>query len=175
MVLLFSCQVMSDSLRPMDCSTPGLPVSHQNLPKFMSVELVMPSSHLILSLPLLLPSVFPSIKVFSNKSLFTSGGQSIIYLHICTSNHGLPGGALVKNLPAMRETQVWPVGQEELLEKEMATHSSILMPGESHGWRAGQRVGQKAGQILHQVAELDMTERLTHTHMLMYTYIFDYN
>ena len=67
------------------------------------------------------------------------------------------------------------MGQEELLEKKMATHSSILMPGESHGWRAGQRVGQKAGQILHQVAELDMTERLTHTPMLMYTYIFDYN
>ena len=41
-----------------------------SLPKFMSIELVMPSNHLILyhSL-LLLPSIFPSIRVFSNKSV----------------------------------------------------------------------------------------------------------
>ena len=33
---------------------------------------------------------------------------------------------MVKNLPAMQETQVQSVGQEDSLEKEMATHSSIL-------------------------------------------------
>ena len=33
---------------------------------------------------------------------------------------------MVKNLPAMQETQVQSLGQENLLEKEMATHSSIL-------------------------------------------------
>ena len=33
---------------------------------------------------------------------------------------------MVKNLPAMRETQVRSLGQEDLLEKEMATHSSFL-------------------------------------------------
>ena len=32
---------------------------------------------------------------------------------------------MVKNLPAMRETWVWSLGQEDLLEKRMATHSSI--------------------------------------------------
>ena len=36
--------------------------------KLMSIELVMPSSHLILCRPLLLPSIFPSIRVFSNES-----------------------------------------------------------------------------------------------------------
>ena len=36
--------------------------------KLMSIELVMPSNHLILCCPLLLPSIFPSIRVFSNKS-----------------------------------------------------------------------------------------------------------
>ena len=42
----------------------------QSLPKLMSVESVMPSNHLILCRPLLLlPSVFPSIRVFSNKSV----------------------------------------------------------------------------------------------------------
>ena len=41
----------------------------QSLLKFMSVELVMPSTHLILCCPLLvLPSIFPSIRVFSNES-----------------------------------------------------------------------------------------------------------
>ena len=33
---------------------------------------------------------------------------------------------LVKNLPAMQETWVWFLGQEDPLEKEMATHSNIL-------------------------------------------------
>ena len=40
----------------------------QSLLKFMSIESVMPSSHLILCLPLLLlPSIFPSIRVFSKE------------------------------------------------------------------------------------------------------------
>ena len=43
----------------------------QSLPKFMSIEFVMPSNHLILCHPLpLLPSIFPSIRVFSNESAF---------------------------------------------------------------------------------------------------------
>ena len=36
------------------------------------------------------------------------------------------GESLVKNLPAMQETQVQSLGEEDPLEKEMATHSSIL-------------------------------------------------
>ena len=71
----FSRSVVSNSLHPMDCSIPGFPVFH-NLPvftsllKLMSIELVMPSNHLILCHPLLLlPSIFPSIRVFSNESV----------------------------------------------------------------------------------------------------------
>ena len=53
----------------MDCSTPGLPVHHQDILKLMSIELVMPSNRLILCRPLLFPpSIFPSIRVFSNES-----------------------------------------------------------------------------------------------------------
>ena len=55
----------------MNRSTPGLPIHHQlpGLPKPMSIELVMPSNHLILCRPLLLlPSIFPNIRVFSNES-----------------------------------------------------------------------------------------------------------
>ena len=40
----------------------------RSLPKLMSIESVMPSSHVILCHPLLLPSIFPSIRVFSNES-----------------------------------------------------------------------------------------------------------
>ena len=57
----------------MNHTTPRLPVHHQ-LPgstQTMSIESVMPSNHLILCRPLLLlPSIFPSIKVFSNESAF---------------------------------------------------------------------------------------------------------
>ena len=57
-----SCQTLCD---PMDCSTPGFP----SLLKLMSTESVMPSNCLILCHPLLLlPSVFPRIRVFSNES-----------------------------------------------------------------------------------------------------------
>ena len=66
----FICLVVSDSLR-----TPGL--QHARLPcpspdswsllKLMSIELVMPSNHLILCHPLLLPSIFPSVRIFSNE------------------------------------------------------------------------------------------------------------
>ena len=55
----------------MNCSTPGLPIHliSQSPPKPMSVESVMPSNHLILCHPLLLlPSIFPTIRVFSNES-----------------------------------------------------------------------------------------------------------
>ena len=55
----------------MDCSTPDFSVHHQllGLFKLMFIELVMPSNHLILCRPLfLLPSIFPSIRVFSNES-----------------------------------------------------------------------------------------------------------
>ena len=52
----------------MDFSTPGFPVHHQL--KLMSIESVMTYNHLILCLPLLLlPSIFPSIKVFSKESV----------------------------------------------------------------------------------------------------------
>ena len=65
----FSLSVMSDCL---DCSTPGFPdnSSSQSLLKLMSIESVIPSNHLILCCPLLLlPSIFPRIRVFSSESV----------------------------------------------------------------------------------------------------------
>ena len=62
-----SCSTLCD---PMNHSGPGLSITNsQSPPKPMSIELVMPSNHLILYSPLLLlPSIFPSIRVFSNES-----------------------------------------------------------------------------------------------------------
>ena len=67
--LLFSHWIVSGSLRPLDCSTPGPSLSltiSRSLSKLICIELV-PSRHLILCHPLLLlPSILPSIRVFSN-------------------------------------------------------------------------------------------------------------
>ena len=66
-----SCPILCYS---MDCSTPGFPVYHRLLQPAQThvgdaIESVMPSNHLILCCPLLLlPSIFPSIRDFSNKS-----------------------------------------------------------------------------------------------------------
>ena len=69
------CSVAQSSTtlcKPMDCSTPGFPVLHQSPPPVCSntsTEPMTPSNHLILCCPLLLlPSIFPSIRVFSNES-----------------------------------------------------------------------------------------------------------
>ena len=62
----------------MGCSTPSFPVLSisQSLLKLISIELAMPSNHLILCRPLLLlPSIFPSIRVFPASQFFASGGQ----------------------------------------------------------------------------------------------------
>ena len=57
----------------MDCSMPGFPVHHHQLPdqlELMSIKSVMSSNHFILSHPLLLlPSIFPSIRIFPSESV----------------------------------------------------------------------------------------------------------
>ena len=71
-----SCLTLWD---PIDCSTPGSPVLHYllELLRFTSIELVMLSNHLILCRPLLLLSIFSSIRIFSNELALCTGGQSI--------------------------------------------------------------------------------------------------
>ena len=89
----------------------------QSLLKLMSIELVVPSNHLILCHPLLLlSSIFPSIRVFSNESVLCitwpkywsfsfSLSPSNEYSHLPIGTNpgregGFPGGSGVKNLPA---------------------------------------------------------------------------
>ena len=49
-----------------------------------------------------------------------------IYIYTYTTDPGFPCGLVVKNLPEIQKTWVQPLGWEDLLEKEMVTHSSIL-------------------------------------------------
>ena len=72
---------------------------------------------------------------------------------------GFPGRSEVSNLPAMQETRVRSLDQEDPLEKEMAIHSSILA-GESHGRRS------LVGYSPRGRRESDTTEQL-HFHVLM--------
>ena len=66
---------------------------------------------------------------------------------------------MVKNLPAMQETPVQPLGWEVSLQKGMATHSSILawrISMDREAWRGG-----RSGQSPWGRKELDMTEQLS--------------
>ena len=68
-VSLFSCSVMSNSASPWTAAHQASlsSTNSQSLLKLMSIKLVMPFKHLILCHPLLSPSIFPSIRVFSNE------------------------------------------------------------------------------------------------------------
>ena len=63
----FSRSVMSDSLRTHGRQASLSITNSQSLLKLMSIESVMPSNQLILCCPLLLPSIFPSIRVFASE------------------------------------------------------------------------------------------------------------
>ena len=84
----FSRSVVSDSLwHPWAAALQAslFITNYQSLLKLMSIELVMPSNHLILCCLLLLPSIFPSIRVFSSESV----------LHIRSPNIGASASASV--------------------------------------------------------------------------------
>ena len=76
------------------------------------------------------------------------------YLEANMFNKGLPWWLMVKNPPAMQETQVQSLGQEDLLEKEMVP-TSVFLPGKSHGQRS------LAGYNPRGCKESDITEWLT--------------
>ena len=78
----FSRSVVSDSATPWTtaCQASLSITNSWSLPKLMSIELVMPSNRLILCRPLLLlPSTFPSIRVFSN--------ESALHIKVCSGCH----------------------------------------------------------------------------------------
>ena len=113
----------------MDCSTPGLPVPH-HLPefahsKFMSIESVMLSNHLILCCPiLLLPSIFPSIRLFSNEWALCIRWLkywSFTEVKASACNVGDPGSIS---------------GLGRFLWRRKWQPTPVFLPGESHGRRS---------------------------------------
>ena len=140
----------------------------QNLLRLMSIESVMPSSHLILCRPLfLLPSVFPSNKVFSNESVLRIRWQKYwsFSFSISPSNEH-PG------LMSFRMDWVYLFAAQGILKSFLQYHSSkasilwcsaffwrrkwqptpVFLPGESQGR------GSVAGCRLWGHTESDMTE-----------------
>ena len=69
--------------------------------------------------------------------------------------------SLIKNLPAMQETQVQSPGRDDPLEKGMATNP-VFLPEEFHGQRS------LAGYIVNRVTESDRTEQLTPFHFFFF-------
>ena len=103
-LLSFSLSVASDPCDPMNCRTIGVPAFHHLLDFAQThvLELVMSSNHLIFCYPLpILPSIFPNIRIFSNKSALRirwpnyrsfslSISPSNIYSElICVSSHSV--------------------------------------------------------------------------------------
>ena len=93
-----SCPTLCD---PMNRSTPGLPVHHNSRSslRLMSIESMMPSSHLILGRPLLLLSpICPSIRVFSNESTLLMRWPKYWSFSFCISpSKEIPGLILLQN------------------------------------------------------------------------------
>ena len=89
--------------------------------------------------------------IFQYKCCLAKKRWLALLLHLYCTLMGLSYSQMVKNLPAIQETQVWSLGQKDPMKKEMTTHSSIL------AWR---RI--LVGYSLWSLKELDITKRLTH-------------
>ena len=144
-----SCPTLCD---PMDCSTPGFPVHYQLPSKLTSIESVMPSSHLILCPPLfLLPSVFPSIRGFSNESVLrirwpkywgfsfsirpSSEYSGLISFRMDWLDLLAVQGTL-KSLLQHHSSKA-PIIQHSAFFRRRQWHPTpVLLPGKSHGWRS---------------------------------------
>ena len=108
----------------------------QSLPKFMSIELLMPSNHLTLCHPLLLlPSIFPSIRVFSNDSALRIRWRNYrsFSFSISSSEGGNRTGSLLKaGLHLGPDCGLWaicPVSVEMTYQLENQTPPDGRAPG----------------------------------------------
>ena len=111
--LLFSCSVVSDALRPQTAARQAslsFTIS-QSLLKLISIESVMPSNHLVLCRPLLLPSIFPSIRVFPNELVLQYHGNI----------HKDPG-----TVTKAKELTTCALGTRVMLDKGGSNHHSYL-------------------------------------------------
>ena len=120
--LLFSCSVISDFLQPYGLQHPdflSFTIS-RSLLMLMPFESVMPSNHLILLLLLLfLPSVFPRIRVFSNKSaLHIRWPKIYVYVYVCIYSSILNHSKICFLISLSHLPQPQPVDKSLLIARE---------------------------------------------------------
>ena len=135
-----SCPTPCD---PMNCSTPGFPVFHlsQSLLKLMFIESVIPSNHLILCRPLLPPpSIFPSIRVFSNESVLRIKSPKYWSFSFSISPSNEYSGLISCRiywfgLPAVRGT-LYSLLQYHSLKTSMLWRSAFIVVQLSHQYMA---------------------------------------
>ena len=131
MSVLLLCVCSAAKLCPalcntVDCSMPGFPVLHYfpDLLKFMSIELVMVSNHLTLCrCLLLLPSIFPSIRVFSSESALR-----IIWLKYWSFSFGISPANEYSELISFRIN--WFDRLEVQCDLPLTTSTKALFPNE---------------------------------------------
>ena len=123
----------------------------RSLPKLMSIESVMPSNHLILCHPLLLPSIFPSIRVFSNESALRIRWPKYwsFSFNISPSNEysGLISFRMdwldllavqgtLRSLLQHHSSKASIVQCSVFFQRRKRQPTPVLLPGKSHGWRS---------------------------------------
>ena len=176
---------------PMDCSVPDLTsfTNPWSLLKLMSIESVMPSNHLILCCPLLLlPSIFPNIRVFSNESILIRWPKYWSFSFIISPSNEYSG------LISFRMDWLDLLVVQGTLKSLLLHHSSktsilqhsaffivqlshpywrskwqptpVLLPGKFHGWRS------LVGYSPWGCKELDTTEQL-HSFIHVYTRLLE--
>ena len=124
---------------PMDCSTPGFPVLHHllSLLKPKSTESLMPSSHFILcSHLLLLPSIFPSNRVFSNVSALHVKWPKYWSFHFSISPSSQYSGLISFRMdwfdPLVVQGALKSLLQHHNLKASVLWHSAFFMVQLSH-------------------------------------------
>ena len=141
-----------------------------SLPKFMFIESVIISSHLILCCFLLfLPSIFPSMRVISNELALLKGGQSIGDSALIFPMNiqdwfplGLTGLIPLLSKELSRGFSNTTIQKHQFLDAQPSWRrkwqpTPVFLPGVSHGWRS------LVGYSLWGHKNLDTTEWLTHT------------
>ena len=151
---------MSNSLYPMDCSTPGFPVLHHlwNLLKLMLIELVMPSNHLILCHPLLLlPSIFPTIRVFSSESALCIRWSNYWSFSIGPSNEysGLISFRIDWFYLFPLQETLQSLLQHHISKASVLQHSTLFMVQHSHTYMTtGKTIALTIGAFVGKVISL---------------------
>ena len=155
MTFQFSCSVVSDSATPWTAAhqaSLSITIS-QSLQKLMSIESVMSSNYLILCCPLLLlPLIFPSIKVFSRDSVLCVRWSKYCSFSFSCSIRAAQWGQTKQNTWVSGEKKIYLQSTKENGWRRQWQPTPVFLPGESQGR------GSLVGCRLWGCTESDTTE-----------------